>query len=150
MEQAHYLLNRLRATNDGIHTKTPDQDELNPNAVNGISLEALQTTLNASGALDAVNGMQNRIALGQFSQQTMQRDALIQQADALQVKLYQDQLTLARLNGEQARLQAIQSANAAKTPPVNDSVLSGRLATLAGKSRHSPVKTAQHRTGLRR
>src|SRR6266852_221891 len=51
MEQAHYLLNRLRANNDSIQTKVPTPDDLDPNAVGGLRLEAVQSTLNASAAL---------------------------------------------------------------------------------------------------
>ncbi len=133
MEQAHYLLNRLRATNDGIQTKTPSADDLDPNAMNGLSLEALQTTLNAGAALNGATGLQNRVALQQFSQQQSQHDLLISQAQTLQNQLFRDQRTLANLKGQQLRLQAIQTANAAKTPPVNDPVLTRRLATLDGQ-----------------
>ena len=107
IEQAHYLLNRLRATNDGIQTKTPSADDLDPNAVNGIRLEALQTTLNAGAALNEATGLQNRTALGQFSQQQSQHDLLIGQAQALQSRLFQDQLTLANLKGQQSDRKSV-------------------------------------------
>src|SRR5688572_11639215 len=44
MEQAHYLLNRLRANNDSIRTKAPTEHDLDPNGVSALRLEALQTT----------------------------------------------------------------------------------------------------------
>lgn len=133
MEQAHYLLNRLRANNDGIQTKAPTQDDLNPNAVNAVRLQALQTTLNASAAVNSVTGTQNQIALQQYGKNTSRHDALVSQADALQAKLYQDQLTLGNLQGEQNRLQAIQTANAAKTPPVTDATVTQQLGTISGR-----------------
>ncbi|HYL74809.1 MAG TPA: hypothetical protein VEU96_11430 [Bryobacteraceae bacterium] len=116
MEQAHYLLNRLRANNDSIQTKVPTPDDLDPNAVGGLRLEAVQSTLNASAALNSVTGVQNQTSLQQFNQSNARHDDLIRQADALRAKLYQDQLALAELKGQQDRLKAIQAALPPTTP----------------------------------
>src|ERR1700689_4411382 len=61
MEQAHYLLNRLRANNDALKTGTPGPDALDPNATNGIRLDALQTVLNLSAAYNQGDAIKNQI-----------------------------------------------------------------------------------------
>ncbi len=128
MEQAHYLLNRLRANNDTIQTKAPSPDDLDPNAIGGIRLDALQTTLNASAALNSVAGFQNQVAVQQFGQSNARYNDLLRQTDALRTKLYSDQLRLAELKGEQERLKEIQAS--AKT---EDPAATARLAQLGGQ-----------------
>jgi hypothetical protein len=110
MEQAHYLLNRLRANNDSIRTKAPSPEDLDPNSVNALRMQAVQTTFNASAALDSVSGFQNQTALRQFSQSTTRHADLVRQADELRVRLYQGQLALGNLKGQQDRLKALQTA----------------------------------------
>jgi hypothetical protein len=105
----------------------------------------VQTSIGVGAALNAVSGLQNQISLQQFSQTAARRDELVKQADALRSKLYSDQLTLAGLEGQQARLQAIQTANAATTTnvsttptPAGTKAIDQALADLSGR-----IKTLQ-------
>lgn len=114
MEQAHYLLNRIRAGNDAIRTKTPGDGDLDPNAINGLRLDASQTTFNASAALDSVAGAQNSIALQNYQQDAFRKLEQRRQADLLRTRPYEDQTKLADLRGQKARIDALK-ANATAT-----------------------------------
>ena len=116
MEQAHYLLNRLRANNDAITTKVPSAEDLDANAVNGIRLNAKQTSLGVSAAFDQTIATQNKIALQQFDQSSSRHSESQKQADRMRAQLYQDQITLADLNGQAARLTAQKSILPADSP----------------------------------
>ncbi|MDQ2900342.1 MAG: hypothetical protein M3Y07_11160, partial [Acidobacteriota bacterium] len=56
LEQAHYLLNRVRANNDGVRTKTPGDGDLDPNAIHGLRLDALQSFFGASAGFEQISG----------------------------------------------------------------------------------------------
>src|SRR6185437_5461307 len=66
LEQAHYLLNKLRANRDGLQMKMPGPDDLDPNAINGMSIDALQTFLGAAATYDQIVGTTNAQALSQY------------------------------------------------------------------------------------
>ena len=87
MEQAHYLLNRLRANNDGMRTRQLTAEELDPNATNGLRLESLQTRLDVAGTFDQANALSNKLAIKDFQERVPKREENRQQLDTLQERL---------------------------------------------------------------
>ena len=61
LEQAHYLLSRMRAENLQLSNRRPTQDDLDPNAANGIRIQTLKMLLDISAALDMPLGRTNKL-----------------------------------------------------------------------------------------
>ena len=154
MEQAHYLLNRVRSSNDGLRTKMPGENDLDPNAVNGLHLDAVQSFLGVSGAFDTSTAALNKIALGNFADSATRQAVFQQKVDQLQSGLFQENLKLADLKGKQKQqeAQAEQTGTSAKADPVLQGQIEATqdridaiskritaLSTAAGQAPTSPV-----------
>ena len=98
LEQAHYLLSRMRAENLQLSNRRPTQDDLDPNAANGTRIQTLKMLLDISAALDMPLGRTNKLISTdkQFNQQ--RRQDLLTRMDTL----YSD---LDRVTGELAVLK---------------------------------------------
>src|ERR1035437_2119296 len=114
MEQAHYLLNRLRANRDGLQTKKPGEDDLNPNAMNGIRLDALQQFFGAAVSFDQIGATQNKLALGAYRTASDRRNDLIAQADTRRTMPQAQEVQVIQLTQESSILKA--KAAQAKDP----------------------------------
>jgi len=104
MEQAHYLLGRLRANNDRLLTEPPSPQDLNPNATHGLRLDALRTALGVSAELDDIKRAQNRQTLNREKFNADREPMLIAEADALRVEVLANEGKIAALQGAERRL----------------------------------------------
>jgi hypothetical protein len=130
MEQAHYLLNRLRANKDGLQTKKPSEEELNPNAINGLRLDALQSFLGVAASFDQIGGTQNKLALDSYLSSTNRRNELTALADARRAQLQAAELDVVQLT-EQQDLLAGRQARA--TDPGEAHALADQSGALAAR-----------------
>ncbi len=87
LEQAHYLLARLRAESLALQSKTPTDTELNPNAVNGSRISSLTTALDIGASFDAAAGFNNDIAARNTRYNLTRRQELEARRDQLYVDL---------------------------------------------------------------
>lgn len=127
MEQAHYLLNRLRANRDGIQLAKPSEGDLNPNATHGIRLDAIQTFLGIAASFNQIAGTQNRLALEEYNANTGRKRELLDLADAKRRQAQAAQLESIRLQQEEALLK---TQIAAATDPQAKAALEAKAAAL--------------------
>jgi hypothetical protein len=97
LEQAHYLLARMHERSLDLASRTPDDEDLDPNATNGTRLSTLKTLLEAGVSFDQGIGSQNQL-LAQANQHTFERRR------ALEARKDQRMLDLQRVGGELAGL----------------------------------------------
>lgn len=87
LEQAHYLLARLRDRSLDLKTRTPDDEDLDPNAANGKRLRSLKTFFGAGVNFDQTAGLQNRLFQGNAEFNRTRRETLLTTRDQLQSDL---------------------------------------------------------------
>lgn len=105
LEDAHYLLAGLKERMHDLDIKGPE--ELNPNAVNSIQLQSVQTVTDLAVKYDEIAALQNRNTLSNYEQAQSQQQVLrnrIKQdslkASSLREELYKKQLEQAEKNME--------------------------------------------------
>jgi hypothetical protein len=98
LEQAHYLLARMRRESIDLQSKSPTADDLDPNAVSGSRLNQLKTLFDVGVGYDASMGFNNNL-LARNSQYNLERK---QSLDARRDQLYQD---LDKVTGELSTLK---------------------------------------------
>ena len=104
MEQAHYLLGRLRLNNDALRTKSPNGDDLDPNLTNGLRLDALRSALGVAAELDNIKGAQNRQTLTREKENTARQPRLSAEADALHAEVKENETQIAKLQGKEKKV----------------------------------------------
>ena len=95
LEQAHYLLNRLRARSFGI--KTVDLNNLDPNEVNGTRLDVLKTLISGGVGFNQAVGLNNELFENNSRFSLQRRQDLLTRRDTLQAQLRDATVQLAAL-----------------------------------------------------
>jgi hypothetical protein len=106
LEQAHYLLARMRSQGLGLQSKPFQSNDLDPNDVNGIRLEMLKQLLGVGVGFSQAAGFQNQQATRELSFNQDRRHQLLAVRDQRQTDLSSVSDQLATLNIEKARLTA--------------------------------------------
>jgi hypothetical protein len=106
LEQAHYLLARMRSQGLGLQSKPFAAGDLDPNDVNGIRLEMLKQLLGVGVGFSQAAGFQNQQATSELSFNQDRRHQLLAVRDQRQTGLSNVGDQLAALNIEKARLAA--------------------------------------------
>jgi hypothetical protein len=95
LEQAHYLLNRLRARSFGI--KTVDLNTLDPNETNGTRLDVLKTLISGGVGFNQAVGLNNELFENNTRFSLERRQNLLTRRDTLQAQLRDATVQLAAL-----------------------------------------------------
>ena len=114
LEQAHYLLSRMRAQNLQLSNKAPDSDDLDPNAANGIRIQTLKMLLDISAALDTPLGTTNRLISSDKRFNQRRRQDLLTRMDTLYTDLDRVTGELAVLKVERERMNKENADEATK------------------------------------
>src|SRR5687768_17265855 len=114
LEQAHYLLSRMRAQNLQLSNKAPGQDDLDPNAANGIRIQTLKMLLDISTALDTPLGATNRLISSDQRFNQRRRQELLTRTDTLYSDLDRVTAELAVLKVERERMNKENADEATK------------------------------------
>jgi hypothetical protein len=83
LEQAHYLLARIRERNLGISNPALTEADLDPNAINGTHLEALRTLFEAGVSYDQGMGVTNRLNRQNLEASSTRRQELLARRSSL-------------------------------------------------------------------
>ena len=102
LEQAHYLLTRLRARSLGI--RAVDLNDLNPNDVHGTRLDVLKTLISGGVGFNQAVGLNNELFENNSRFSLERRQELLGRRDALQGQLRETTIELARLRVERERM----------------------------------------------
>lgn len=114
LEQAHYLLSRMRSQNLQLSNKAPGQDDLDPNAANGIRIQTLKMLLDISATLDMPLGSTNRLISSDQRFNQRRRQDLLTRMDTLYSDLDRVTAELAILKVERERLNQENADDATK------------------------------------
>ena len=87
LEQAHYLLARMRTRNLGIQGRDLADSDLDPNDVVGARLRQLRQSLGVGVGFDAVAGLNTGLFERESSFKQQRREQLLPQRDQLQLEL---------------------------------------------------------------
>ena len=143
MEQAHYLLGRLRADNDGLRTKRPSIDDLDPNQINALRLEAIQRRLGVAASLDSVVGAQNQVVLDRFQADQEQMQSLMREADDKRKDLERGKTALADLQGSKTKLEGQIAITPTTKTPAQIEALKNELQAVNGAIKTQEMNNAQ-------
>lgn len=102
LEQAHYLLARMRARGLGI--KTTDLNSLDPNEVHGTRLDVLKTLISGGVGFNQSVGFNNELFESNSRFSLQRRQELLNRRDALQGQLRDVTVELSRLRIERERM----------------------------------------------
>lgn len=102
LEQAHYLLARMRFQSLDLQARRLTEDDLDPNATNATRVEILRTLLGISAGFDAVSGLQNELFANNARFNLARRQELLTSRDQLLAQQSDAVARLARLNVERA------------------------------------------------
>ena len=87
LEQAHYLLARMRDQSLDLKTRMPDTSDLDPNESNGTRLRSLRTFLGVGVGFDQAAGLQNSLFGEDAKVNRARRQTLLANRDQLQTQL---------------------------------------------------------------
>src|SRR6267142_3510856 len=110
LEQAHYLLARLRSQSLLLQGKELAQTELDPNEVNGTRLDLLKTMLGVSVGFSQAAGFQNQQATREANFSQERKHQLLGLRDQRQAELHGIDEQLANLRVERERMNSDSSA----------------------------------------
>jgi len=105
LEQAHYLLARMRRQSLDLESKTPGEQELDPNSVNISRLESLKSVLNVGVNFDQGIRFQNELLVSNARFNLKRRQDLQAKKDQLEEDSTRVAKELAILNLEKTRLK---------------------------------------------
>src|SRR2546428_4831790 len=88
LEQAHYLLARLRAQSLGLQRKELGTNDLDPNEINGTRLQTLKTLLGIGVGFNQAAGFQNAQATKELQFNQDRRHQLLALRDQRQAELH--------------------------------------------------------------
>lgn len=114
LEQAHYLLARLRAQGMGLQSKAFGAEDLDPNAVNGTRLQLLKTLLGVGVGFNQAAGFQNEQATKEAAFNQDRRHQLLALRDQRQADLHAVNDHLSTLNVELEKMKTDGSSDAQK------------------------------------
>ena len=109
IEQAHYLLTRMRLKNQGLEGAAPT---LNANSINGTMLDLLQSSLTVGGSLDTPAGTTNQLKLDNYQLDLARKEGLIANLSELRDQRRQVLLELGQLQVEKAGVPQTDTARA--------------------------------------
>jgi hypothetical protein len=130
LEQAHYLLARMRSESLSLQSKTPTDDDLNPNAVSGSRLNSLKTSLDVGASFEAATGFNNDIAAQTTRYNLTRRPELEGRRDQLYLDLDKVTGDLAVLKVQRERMNADQTITDADKR-LKDAEIDGKTAQQA-------------------
>jgi hypothetical protein len=113
LEQAHYLLARMRTQNFKMRGKELTDTELDPNDVTGTRLQSLKTALGVGVGFSQAAGFQNRLATRELNFNQQRRHQLLGLRDLRRAELRTVNDQLAALRVERERLNADSAATEA-------------------------------------
>ncbi|HYP08170.1 MAG TPA: hypothetical protein VER03_18195 [Bryobacteraceae bacterium] len=137
LEQAHYLLSRMRHDNLDLPTRKPSADDLSTNKVNNNRVQMLQTLLGGSVGFSQQVGQQNQLTRRMFDERESRRGQLRTENAELRAALpaMKDQLS-----GLQARREAfgevcppLDSGEACRGLNRDISAIGGKIKTVEGQ-----------------
>ena len=109
LEQAHYLLSRMRHDNLDLPTRKPSEDDLSTNKVNNNRIQVLQTVLGGSVGYSQAIGQQNKLTQQLFDDREGRRSVL-------RTTVAQEHVNLDELRTALAALQPKRNAFGEKCP----------------------------------
>src|SRR5215471_2000400 len=119
LEQAHYLLARMRAADQGLQNAPPSQTDLDPNQIQGTRMQILQTMLSAEVSFDQAAAVKNQAALRTFNGDFERKQILRTRLDDLNTQrlnvirqLTDLNITLQKLTDENAKKEELDIVNA--------------------------------------
>lgn len=134
LEDAHYLLARMRASNQDLRSKKPGDSDLDPNALHASRYDIVQQSFGASVDVEGGQGTLNALALQQYKGDVAKKT----QAQAFLTTLREKYISTVHDLGV---LQAERAATAARDP--EDPDLKVQDAAIASKTGDKTVLEAQ-------
>jgi hypothetical protein len=119
LEQAHYLLARLRAADEGLQNAPPTPADLDPNQIQATRLQLMQSMFNAEVSFDQTAAVKNQAAVQTFRADSERKQTLRSRLD----KLNSDHLEVAR-QLTQLTLQAQTTTNKEAAAALSAEILS--------------------------
>lgn len=114
LEQAHYLLARMRDQSLDLATRMPNDEDLNPNAPNGSRLRSLRTFFGASASFDQTAGLQNKLFQDNAKTSGARRETLLSTRAQLQTELRAAAAEHSRLKIERSLMNVEGASDAQK------------------------------------